>query len=136
MHQKFTLHDRLKADTLKVTRLKLCQVLLMNDQNYPWFILVPERADITEIHHLAPSDQLQLMSEINTVSQAVEKTFTPNKINVAALGNMVSQLHIHITARYHSDPAWPNPIWGHIPAVPYSSDAGKTRIKSFLSNLR
>jgi diadenosine tetraphosphate (Ap4A) HIT family hydrolase len=103
-----------------VARLPLCQVLLMRDANYPWFILVPERESITEIFELVPEDQQQLMHESSYLAKCLVQAFAADKINIAALGNVVPQLHIHHIVRYRRDPAWPAPVWGQVPAKPYS----------------
>lgn len=115
----FALHPRLAADTITVGVLPLCRVLLMNDTAYPWCILVPARENVREIHALEAADQQQLMQEIAGVSRAMETAFHADKMNVAALGNVVPQLHVHVIARFESDPAWPAPVWGHRPASPY-----------------
>lgn len=115
------LHPQLEQDCFVVGRLPLCVVLMMNDSNYPWFILVPQREGISEIHHLGEEERQQLMRESCQLAEAIEQAFEADKINVAALGNMVPQLHIHHVARYKTDPAWPAPIWGRVPAVPYVS---------------
>ena len=133
--QKFELHPRLKADTVKVSRLKLCQLFLMNDACYPWLILVPARPDITEIHHLHPCDQQQLIHEISKTSAVMDDLFNPDKINVGALGCIVPQLHVHIVARYKTDPAWPGPVWGATTPRPYTEDALKKRIKSLVGRM-
>lgn len=118
----FELHPRLAADTIEVTRLPLCRVLLMNDANYPWLILVPQRPGIREIFELIDADQQQLMRESTFVSRVMHDLFRPDKMNIAALGNVVSQLHIHHIARYRHDPAWPAPVWGQCPAKAYAPD--------------
>jgi len=92
----------------------------MNDSTYPWLVLVPERNDIREIHELSEIDGQTLLREITLVSSRIQKLFKADKMNVAALGNMVPQLHVHIIARYDSDPAWPSPIWGATKPVPYN----------------
>lgn len=92
----------------------------MNDSNYPWLILVPKREGVREIFELSESDQQQLLRESSMVSRLLVELFSPDKINIAALGNMVPQLHIHHIARFTSDPAWPAPVWGHSKAVPYA----------------
>ncbi len=114
----FSLHPRLEKDTFLVTNLPLSRLLLMNDQNFPWLIMVPRRADIQEIIDLPAEDRSLLMEEICLVSEHLRMFFKPDKINVASLGNMVPQLHIHVIARYRNDPAWPNPVWG-TPTMPY-----------------
>ncbi len=117
----FELHPRLAADTREVTRLALCRVLLMNDRRFPWLILVPQRADIREIHQLSAADRATLIEEIAKVAQAMERHYKADKMNVAALGNQVPQLHVHIIARFTTDPAWPNPIWGRGAAEAYEA---------------
>jgi len=116
------LHPQLAQDCLKLGRFPLCQLLLLRDANYPWFILVPDRDDIREIHHLTEQDQQQLLRESMILSRALEQAFAPDKLNIAALGNVVPQLHIHHIARYTSDPAWPAPVWGRKPARAYQDE--------------
>lgn len=117
----FELHPRLLADTQSLGDLPLCRVLLARDSQYPWLILVPRIADLREIHHLPAPQQQQLMQESCAVAALMEQALHPDKINVAALGNLVPQLHLHHVARFGTDPAWPGPIWGARPAVPYSA---------------
>jgi diadenosine tetraphosphate (Ap4A) HIT family hydrolase len=105
-----------------VARMPLCQVLLMRDANYPWFILVPDRSNVTEIYQLAPDDQQQLIQESSYLAESLAQAFAADKLNVAALGNVVPQLHIHHIVRYHHDPAWPAPVWGKLPAKPYNDN--------------
>ena len=114
------LHPQLQQDCTVIAKQRLCQVLLMHDANYPWFILVPERDNITEIYQLSCEDQWQLTQESSYLAQCLAKAFTAEKINVAALGNVVPQLHIHHIVRYRNDPAWPAPVWGKLPAKPYN----------------
>jgi diadenosine tetraphosphate (Ap4A) HIT family hydrolase len=121
----FTLHPKLAEDCIELGRFGVCRLLLMNDANYPWFILVPERANISEMFQLSNEDQLIVMCEITVFTRAVADAFRADKINVAALGNVVPQLHIHVVARFRTDPAWPNPIWGAVPLAPYPPDAVK-----------
>lgn len=116
----FTLHPQLAADCLVLGELPLCLVLLANDSQYPWLILVPKRAVLREIHHLSSAEQQQLMAESCAVASLLENELRAEKINVAALGNMVPQLHVHHVARFSSDAAWPAPIWGKQPAKAYS----------------
>ncbi|MQP65204.1 HIT domain-containing protein [Niveispirillum sp. SYP-B3756] len=110
--ENFTLHERLAADTVPLGDLPLCRVLLMRNQLFPWLILVPRRAGAIEIHRLSVVDQMQLTHETSAAAQVLEHLFQPDKINTGALGNMVSQLHIHVIARRRDDPAWPGPVWG------------------------
>jgi diadenosine tetraphosphate (Ap4A) HIT family hydrolase len=118
----FTLHPTLARDTVEVARLPLCRALLMNDRRFPWLILVPERESVREIHELSPEDRAALIEEIARASQALERLFHPDKLNVGALGNIVPQLHVHVVARAAGDPAWPGPVWGSGAAVPYEED--------------
>ncbi|MDX8388240.1 MAG: HIT domain-containing protein [Ghiorsea sp.] len=113
------LHPQLEKDCFIVGSFKLSLLLLLNDKQYPWFILVPQREGIKEIHHLTPKDQQQLMMESSMLAEVLEKAFQADKINVAALGNMVPQLHMHHIARFTDDPTWPKPVWGALPAKPY-----------------
>lgn len=119
----FELNQRLKADTHLIGDMELSKVLLMNDSRYPWVILVPRRQGITEIHQLNKQDRQQLMEESCLVSEFIENNFPVIKMNVGALGNIVSQLHVHHVGRNEKDPAWPGPVWGHSAAEPYT-DAG------------
>nr|WP_281438885.1 MULTISPECIES: HIT domain-containing protein [Pseudomonas] len=102
--------------------LPLCRVLLSNDANYPWFILVPRRADISEVFQLEAADQQQLWRETTELAQLLQVTFKADKMNVAALGNVVSQLHMHVIVRRRDDVAWPAPVWGKQPARPYTEE--------------
>ncbi len=94
----------------------------MNDRRFPWLILVPEREAVREIHELSPADRAVLIEEIARASEALDRLFHPDKLNVGALGNVVPQLHVHVVARTAGDPAWPGPVWGSGAAVPYSED--------------
>ena len=98
-------------------------MLLMRDANYPWFILVPDREGITEIHQLDEADQQRLMHESVLLSQVLERVFSPDKLNIASLGNIVPQCHVHHIVRYRTDVAWPAPVWGRVPLKEYSEDA-------------
>jgi diadenosine tetraphosphate (Ap4A) HIT family hydrolase len=115
----FVLHPQLERDTVPVGDLALSRVLLMNDANYPWLILVPRCEGIVEIVDLAEDERRQLMQEIAETSAALKALTECEKLNVAAIGNIVPQLHVHIVARRHSDPAWPKPVWGAVPAIAY-----------------
>ncbi len=116
----FTLDPQLANDTITLGKLPLCQVLLMNDSQFPWLILVPMRESISESYQLSESDQTQLHQESSTLSVLLMQHYQGDKLNTAALGNVVSQLHVHHIVRFRSDPAWPKPVWGNTPAVPYS----------------
>ncbi len=119
----FALHPQLAADCLLVGDLPLCRVLMMNESRYPWFILVPRRAGISEIHQLDATERAQLWAESDRFSHLLVELFSPDKLNIAALGNVVPQLHIHHIARFKSDAAWPAPVWGKFPAEKYSPAA-------------
>lgn len=116
----FTLHPRLAADCLLVQQLPLCDLLMMNDASYPWFILVPRRNHVSEIIDLNLSDQLQLWQESRCLSEVLRTLFAPDKLNVATIGNLVPQLHMHHVCRFQTDTTWPAPVWGKHPAIPYS----------------
>ena len=109
---EFLLDRRLATDSLAVTELPLCEVRLMNNKLFPWLILIPKRPDVSEWIDLAREDQHQLSDEIAILSHLMTALVTPDKLNIAALGNQVRQLHVHLIARYKSDSAWPNPVWG------------------------
>jgi diadenosine tetraphosphate (Ap4A) HIT family hydrolase len=123
MSDPFELDPRLAADTVLVGETPLSQVLLMNDARYPWLILVPRRGGITEPFELSEADQAQLWRESTRLGQAMKAHFAADKLNIAALGNQVAQLHVHHIARFHVDAAWPGPVWGVGSAVPYSDAA-------------
>ncbi len=108
----FQLHPRLEADSVLVGTTGLCQVRFMRNAAWPWALLVPMRKDAQEIHHLQVTDRLLLTEDIATLCKAMEDLHTPDKLNVAAIGNIVPQMHIHVVARRVDDPAWPNPVWG------------------------
>ena len=115
----FALHPRLEADSLLMRDLPLSQLRLNNIKTVPWLILVPRRADIKEIHQLNAADRGLLMEEIAQTSRVLDALYAPDKINVAALGNIVPQLHVHVVARFASDAVWPEPVWGRVAMEPY-----------------
>ena len=119
----FELHPLMVQDTYVLGDFPLSRLLLMNDASYPWFILVPRRIEIREVFELKHDDQLQLLKESSQLAKVLSGVFEADKLNIAALGNIVPQLHIHHIVRYRSDPAWPQPVWGLFPAQPYSSRA-------------
>ena len=123
MESSWSLHPQLAADTVPVGDLALSRVLLANDANYPWLILVPRRAGLTEIIDLSDSHRLELMDEIADAAHALKGITECDKLNIAALGNQVSQLHVHVIARRHGDKAWPKPVWGVAPPGAYNSTA-------------
>lgn len=125
----FELHPRLAQDAIVIGEFPLSILLLSRDANYPWCILVPKREDIFEIHHLEQDDQIQLVQESCLLAEVMTSLFDADKMNVAALGNVVRQLHVHHIARFTTDPAWPQPIWGKLPAKEYDADTLEKRIK-------
>ena len=116
------LDERLEADTFPVTELPLCRVLLMNDTRFTWVILVPRQPGASEVFDLDEESQQQLWREASALGAAMKEAFEGDKINIAALGNMVSQLHVHIIVRHKNDAAWPGPVWGLGNAEPYTPD--------------
>ncbi len=118
----FELNERLRSDTIRIGRLELSIVLLMNDRSLPWLILVPEREGIKEIVELSATERSLLMEEMALVSEAIRNLYNPDKINIGALGNLVPQLHVHVMGRFTHDRAWPGPIWGTGPVEPYRED--------------
>ena len=128
----YTLHPQLSDETVPVCDLELCRVLLSRDANYPWLVLSPQRDGLRDLHDLNDADGIAILEEIRRCSQALVDLYRPDKMNVAALGNQVPQLHIHIIARFTTDPAWPGPVWGRVPAADYD-DAARD---SLISRLR
>ncbi|WP_462176492.1 HIT domain-containing protein [Pseudoalteromonas gelatinilytica] len=118
----FSLAPELQRDCIELADWPLCKVLLMNDSQYPWFILVPRVAGVKEIIDLSEELQITLLQESGKLSKLLQQVFNPDKLNVAALGNMVPQLHVHHIARFTTDAAWPAPIWGKLPTVPYTDE--------------
>lgn len=127
----FTLDTRLEQDTLLIGDLSLCRLLLSNDSNYPWFILVPRREGISELFQLDDCDQQLMWSETTALARVLKELFGAHKMNVATLGNVVSQMHMHVIVRYQTDAAWPAPVWGKLPAKPYA-EAQVSEIRSKL----
>ena len=116
------LHPQLEKDCITLGEFSLCTLLLLNDSNYPWFILLPQRENITEIYKLDWIDQQQLLKESTFFCQCLEGLFQPDKLNIAALGNVVPQLHIHHIARFKTDACWPAPVWGAVAPISYSPE--------------
>ena len=127
----FHLDPKIAADSTPVVGLGFSDLRLMNDARYPWLILVPRTAAV-EIVDLDPAERTRLLDEISQVSAALRQVTRCDKLNIAALGNVVPQLHVHIIARHVGDPIWPEPVWGRGPACPYDADA----LASFRAVLR
>lgn len=123
MTDAFALDPRLAADTHPVGDLALCSVLLMDDARFPWLILVPRRPGLSELTDLTPEDAALAFEEVRIAVKVVQALARPDKVNVAALGNVVPQLHLHVVARFRSDPAWPGPVWGVGERKPYPAHA-------------
>lgn len=132
LQPQFILDKRLAADTVALGDLSLSRLLLMNDARFPWLILVPRREGLRELHALADADYHTVTGEIRHVSQCLQRITNADKMNVAALGNMVPQLHIHIIARRMQDAAWPKPVW----SVPQAEPYGETALKEAVKNLK
>jgi len=116
----FQLHPRLQQDSIAIGKFNLTELRLINDSQYPWFVLVPMRADISEIYQLSDVDQQLLQQESSLLTKTLADLYKADKMNIAAIGNIVPQLHIHHIVRYKTDIAWPAPVWGKFDAVPYS----------------
>ncbi len=129
------LHPQLADDTHPLAQFALCEVRLMDDANHPWLILVPRVENAVEVIDLDASQQAQLMQEIDRASRALQVAVKPHKLNVAALGNVVPQLHVHVIARFHDDIAWPRPVWGMATAQPYSPELLIARVEVLCSAL-
>jgi diadenosine tetraphosphate (Ap4A) HIT family hydrolase len=128
----WSLHAQLTQDTIDIGDLPLCRVLVIKDANYPWLLLVPRRIDAIEIIDLAEVEQAQLMTEVSRVARALKDITKCDKLNVAALGNVVPQLHVHVIARRKSDAAWPRPVWSVAPPLPHDAE----EVQNFVSALR
>ena len=135
MSDAFVLDPRLEADSVAVGRLPLCVVRWSRDARYPWALLVPARADVTEIHQLSTGDRHALVDECALVSAALARLVSAHKMNVAAIGNVVAQLHVHVVARFREDDAWPRPIWGLHPPLAQSSDALDASVRALRAAL-
>jgi diadenosine tetraphosphate (Ap4A) HIT family hydrolase len=132
---EFELDARLARDTELVAKLGLCQLRLMKDSRWPWFMLVPQRNSVSEIFDLTPLDQTLLTFEANMVAAALKQATGAEKVNVAAIGNIVRQLHVHIVARSEGDPNWPGPIWGFGQSQPYDEVQRQALIQRLTENL-
>jgi len=122
MESTFTLHPKLSDSSIELAQLPLSTLLLANDSQFPWFILVPRVADTSEIYQLDWQQQQQLLNESSFLAELLMQFFTGDKLNIAAIGNVCSQLHVHHVVRYQTDICWPEPIWGKQPAVQYSDE--------------
>ena len=131
----FELNERLRADSTLVENLGLCQLRLMDDRRWPWFVLVPQRPGIEEIFELTPLDQAMLTFETNLVGQALKKCTNATKVNVGALGNIVRQLHVHVVARQENDPNWPGPVWGYGSREAYGAAEKQALMQKILESL-
>lgn len=131
----FVLHPQLAKDTHFVSDLPLCRVLLMDEARYPWFILVPRRVEIREIHELSQDERNQLWVESDQISRALLHLYEPDKLNIASLGNMVPQLHLHHIARFQTDAAWPAPVWGKFVPQAYEPAVAAQRLQTMCQAL-
>ena len=127
-HTAFALHPQLADDTHPLATLTLCELRLMDDANYPWLVLVPRIAGAREMIDLDVDQRRQLTDEIDMAARLLRDAFRPYKLNIAALGNMVEQLHVHVIGREQDDPAWPAPVWGRVAARPYTPEQLVARI--------
>ena len=133
---EFALDDRLARDSEFLARIGLCELRVMNDSRWPWLVLVPQRPDISELFDLSPLDQSMLSVETNMVAAALKQVTSATKINVAAIGNIVRQLHVHVIARQEGDANWPGPVWGFGKAEPWNSDQKLHFTKNLLEALQ
>jgi len=124
----FELHPRLQQDCIEVGRFDLCRLLMMNDSQFPWFILVPEKPGLEEIYQLDKADRALLIEESCALASTLAALYRADKMNIAAIGNLVPQLHIHHIVRYRTDKAWPAPIWGKFDSIPYHEEEINTAI--------
>lgn len=131
----FALHPKLAEDTVPFGNLSLCQLLLMKHADYPWIILVPRVPDAREIIELTLPQRHMLMDDMTAASHLMQQVFEPFKLNIAALGNQVPQLHVHVIARSESDPAWPNPVWGKAAEQPWNERLEQARLEVLRAGL-
>jgi diadenosine tetraphosphate (Ap4A) HIT family hydrolase len=132
---RYELHPQLAADTHPLAALELCELRLMDDANYPWLVLVPRVAEARELIDLDAAQRHALTDEIDRAARLLRDAFRPHKLNVAALGNLVPQLHVHVIAREENDPAWPAPVWGRVAARPYPPEMLVERVRLLRSLL-
>jgi diadenosine tetraphosphate (Ap4A) HIT family hydrolase len=136
MDSAWSLHPQLEQDTVTICDLALARVLLANDANYPWLILVPRLPGLVELIDLEENAQIQLLGEIAKVARALKTVTECDKLNIAALGNQVPQLHVHVIARRRDDAAWPKPVWGIKPARAYEASRRETLLSTLSALLR
>lgn len=130
------LDERIAGSTTFIVELPLCNLYLQNESRFPWLVLVPRMDDVSELIDLSEEEQQQLTREIAIVSKLMQSMFKPDKLNVANLGNVVAQLHIHVVARYITDAAWPDPIWGKFSEpLKYSMAESETLVKKIQDQL-
>jgi diadenosine tetraphosphate (Ap4A) HIT family hydrolase len=132
----FSIDPRLAAESWPIGELPLSSLLLMDDSRYPWLLLVPRIAGARELLDLDEADRAMLLGELSLASRALESLFSPDKLNIAALGNVVPQLHVHVLARHQSDEAWPQPVWGRGTRVPYEAELREQRIAALRGALK
>lgn len=134
--EPYALHPQLAADSHPLASLALCDLQLMDDSNYPWLVLVPRVAGARELLDLDAAQRTALVEEIARCEQLLLDVFKPHKLNVAALGNLVPQLHVHVIARFEHDPAWPAPVWGRVAARQYTPERLVERVKLLAGRIR
>jgi diadenosine tetraphosphate (Ap4A) HIT family hydrolase len=134
-NKNFVLHPRFATDAVFIIDWPLSRVLLMNDARYPWIVLVPRRDALCEFHDLTPADRAVLADEVARASASLKTLTGAAKINIGALGNIVSQLHVHVVARFPGDAAWPGSVWGHGSPEPYAPEAAVARVAEFAACL-
>jgi diadenosine tetraphosphate (Ap4A) HIT family hydrolase len=134
--EPYALHPQLAADSHPLAALELCDLQLMDDSNYPWLVLVPRVPGARELVDLDAAQRATLMEEIVSCERLLLDAFKPHKLNVAALGNLVPQLHVHVIARFEHDPAWPAPVWGRVASRSYAPEALVERVRELQAALR
>ncbi len=132
---EFELDGRIARDSDLIATLDLCQLRIQNDSRWPWLVMVPQRADMTEIFELSEADQALLSAEVNHVAAVLKEITGATKINVGALGNIVRQLHVHVIARFEGDANWPGPIWGYGSAEPYDGEKRQALMNRLMEKL-
>ena len=133
---EFELHPQLANDCIDVLDWPLCKLLLMNNDQVPWFILVPRVAGVEELYELDSKQQFQLLQEIELASSYLQHVYKPHKLNVAAIGNKVRQLHVHVVVRQEDDVCWPEPVWGNVQPQPYTDDELESLVKQLRAALQ